>query len=290
MQDVDGGPYVLILNEEGIASRGGEQVPEIVRLRHPKFNDGRLFLFSPDRSTVMELMEFSDVRRSLFINQTIKSDCKMFLSTKVDPLFLILPYLRKSARCSPLDQTLDDQEFPNIQRVVNCVTPFEILQISDRRGDESLNAYIYNEEKTMEWLKKKIERVATVLKEKHVHVNSKNAASANFVKAISAQDSSESYLRYAIGIISEYLEECVTESITKFMNVPDEKEPEPKRKSSNVENEDPQVKKMKLEVEIETAVPVISKQEKKLTISAKEKARAKAASGSKSITSFFKKK
>lgn len=33
--------------------------------------------------------------RSWFIEDTVKSEGKMYLSTPIDPIFLVLPYLRK---------------------------------------------------------------------------------------------------------------------------------------------------------------------------------------------------
>lgn len=53
--------------------------------------------------------------------------------------------------------------------------------VADRKGDESLQAFKYNEEKTLNWLKKKVERVAEVLKQKSIHV-SQGAISATYVK------------------------------------------------------------------------------------------------------------
>jgi ribonuclease H2 subunit B len=49
-------------------------------------------------------------------------------------------------------------------------------------GDEDLNAYKYNEEKTLSWLQRKTERVAEVLKQKGIHVSG-GAVSATFVKS-----------------------------------------------------------------------------------------------------------
>lgn len=49
-------------------------------------------------------------------------------------------------------------------------------------GDADLNAWQYNEEKTMRWLMKKTEKVAQVLKEKNIHVGGA-AVSNNFVKS-----------------------------------------------------------------------------------------------------------
>jgi len=49
-------------------------------------------------------------------------------------------------------------------------------------GDEELNAYRYNEEKTLSWLQRRAERVAETLKQRGVHVSG-GSISANFVRS-----------------------------------------------------------------------------------------------------------
>lgn len=43
-----------------------------------------------------------------------------------------------------------------------------------------MKAYKYNEEKTLSWLEQRVRRVATVLKDKNIHVRS-GAVSATFI-------------------------------------------------------------------------------------------------------------
>lgn len=38
---------------------------------------------------------FDENKRSWFIDDNVKSDGKLHLSTPIDPIFLVLPYLRK---------------------------------------------------------------------------------------------------------------------------------------------------------------------------------------------------
>lgn len=61
-------------------------------------------------------------------------------------------------------------------------------------GDEDLMAYKYNEEKTLNWLQRKVERVAEVLKQKGINVTTGSAVSNMFVKSGKTQsDSSGKY-------------------------------------------------------------------------------------------------
>lgn len=164
------------------------------------------------------------------------------------------------------------------------------------QGDEELNAFKYNEEKTLSWLKKKTERVAEILKQKNIHVTSGGAISATFVKSSRNETSdSESYLRYAHGIVSEYLMNDLSQKLLRYLNLPEEPQSQNlKRKSGS--SPFPESKKAKLEDENKPSTPNVldlskpdSKAPKGTGQSAKEKARSKAATGSKTISSFFKK-
>ncbi|KAF7269351.1 ribonuclease H2 subunit B [Rhynchophorus ferrugineus] len=273
----------------------GSGTPDIVTLRHPNTGESAVFLFSPANNSVQEVLTFSDGKRSWFIDESVKSDGKMQLSTPIDPIFLVLPYLRKycTTHALPLDQLLRDEEFPETERLLKSSGLSYLGMIADRKGDEELNAYKYNEEKTLNWLKKKTERVAEILKQKNIHINTSVAISANYVKSNKNDADNESYLRYAHGIVSEYLMDDLSQKLLKFLNLPEESSPQNlKRKSTSTP---PEAKKSKIDDEnkgTSSNVLDLSKPEikpKPLTMSAKDKARAKAASGSKSISSFFKK-
>lgn len=289
---------------EGFAGTG---TPDIVQLRHPQSGATALFLFSPGDGMVQEVLTFSENRRSWFIEESVKSDGKMHLSTPIDPIFLVLPYLRKTNQAMPLDQLLKDEEFPETERLLRSTGLKHLNQVADRKGDEDLNAYKYNEEKTLSWLQRKTERVAEVLKQKGIHVSG-GAVSATFVKSGKSDPAdSESYLRYAHGIVSEYLTEDLSIKLLKYLGLPEEKPSEShgKRKLSvaqyggNSNTGTPPCappgelfKRAKQEDLANGGVLDLTKPEKaaKPSITAKDKGRTKAASGSKNISTFFKKK
>lgn len=282
--------WMFIMKEFEIDGTDDTKKTEFVKLRHPRTDTACLFLFSPDNKIIQEVFSFSDKPRSFFIDNQVKSDGKIFISTPVDPLFLALPYLKKYDRCSPLDHIITDNEFPETERLLDCAGLKYIQCIADRKGDESLNAYIYNEEKTLKWLEKKVKRVASALQDQGMHVSSNNAISANFVVIQEKKEDSNEYLRYAMGMVSNYLPDSLTSLLETHLNLPP-LESEKKRKSNTVENGVvTNNKKQKLEEEPQNGFSPTPAKEKKATPSAKAKAMAKAASGTKSITNFFKKK
>lgn len=139
-------------------------------------------------------------------------------------------------------------------------------------------------------MKKKTERVADILKQKNINVGG-GAVSATFIKAKNESFDTEAYLKYAHGIVSEYLMEDLSLKLLKYLNLPEEINL--KRKSMSNQTQ-PDAKKPKIEDENKSStsnVLDLSKPEPKpkTSLSSKDKARLKAATSSKSITSFFKK-
>lgn len=89
----------------------------------------------------------------------------------------------------PLDQCLHDEDYPETVRLVKCQN-LKLSLVADRKGDESLQAFKYNEDKTLSWLRKKVEKVAEMIKQKGIHV-SQGALSANFVKSSKSESGTD---------------------------------------------------------------------------------------------------
>ncbi|XP_057327799.1 ribonuclease H2 subunit B [Microplitis mediator] len=285
--------WVFLMKGEGLEGSDGN-IPDVVKLRHPASSQPAMFLFSPGDLTVQEVLTIDENKRSWFVDDNVKSDGKMHLSTPIDPIFLVLPYLRKSQYAVPLDQLLRDDDYPETERLARCQN-LKLSLVADRRGDESLQAYKYNEEKTLIWLQKKVERVAEILRQKGIYV-SPGAVSANYVKSSKYEPASDTeYLRYAHGIVSEYLTEDLSKKLAQFLNLPEEIENNPKRKLSSPkdvsDNKRPKSEPAETENPPKMRALDLTKPEKVTKQpTKKELARQKAAAGSKNISSFFKKK
>lgn len=106
----------------------------------------------------------------------------------------------------------------------------------------------------------------------------------------------EFYLKYACGIVSEYLPEDIAEKLEKqFDFKPDLMESVGKKRKSEIDNHNPS-KKVKSEPlnesfeHMQSLNQSLNEVKKEKALTAKEKARQKAASGTKTISSFFTKK
>lgn len=257
-----------------------------------------MYIIQKETKKVFEIIQFDQPHRSWFINETVCSNGKIYLTTLVDGLFLFLPFLQKncSKHASLFEQAIRDDEYPETFRLLEIVKPEQISMIADQKGSDDLIAFKYNEEKTLNWLEKKTRILANYFKEINMYVG-QGAVSASFVKSEKLETTTDdlSAVRYAHGIISDYISLELSEKLAKHLNIPDESETSKKRKSL-AELEKPNVKKNKLNSDVKSEIMEESfdenvpmkKVEKKVTI--KDKALAKAAGGTRSISSFFTKK
>lgn len=259
-----------------------------------------MYIIQKETKKVFEIMQFCQPHRSWFINETVCSNGKIYLTTLIDGLFLFLPLLQK--KCSKhallFEQAMMDDEFPETSRLLDIVKPEQIAMIADQKGTDDLMAFKYNEEKTLNWLEKKTRILAKYFKEINLYVG-QGAVSATFVKSEKLKTNTDelSAVRYAHGIISDYISLELSEKLAKQLELPDETTEASKKRKSLAELEKPNVKKNKLNSDVKSEimeesfdenVPMKKVVEKKVTV--KDKALAKAAGGTRSISSFFTKK
>ncbi|XP_022107024.1 ribonuclease H2 subunit B-like [Acanthaster planci] len=244
----DQSQWVFLAPESVVSdSNSEEQDVAFVKLKHPKTDKAAMFLFSSDDSTVHELQSFKEKHRSWFINDTVQEDGSLMMATVIDPLFLILPYLEKAdsrGKYMTLDQILDDVDYPQCHRLVRCSGVSDLHCISSVRGASDVQAYRFDRDKTLDWLKAKTERLAGKLEEKEVHVTS-GAHAATFVRSSKGNNATkEDYLRYAASMISDYVTSDLSKQLFGHLGikeVTDKKTAEPDTPSS-----EPPAKKARL--------------------------------------------
>ncbi|CAK1600077.1 unnamed protein product [Parnassius mnemosyne] len=267
----------------------------IITLPHPAHGHLSKYCLDYLNKKLYEVVSFSEPYRSWFMGDYVKCDGSILMITPVNPLFLVLPRLREQCnnRAVPLEDLLSEKGF---DKIVHFVT--NMNNIGDLKGPVDINAYKYNEEKTLNWLKERIHKLAKVLKEKNIHVMP-GAVSATFVASNITKEGidDEFYLKYAHGIVSEYLQDDLVQKLEEQFNFkPEIIESVGKKRKSEVEcaNSNKKIKSEPcLDNEIDIKVSPASTGAtdlKKKPMSAKEKARQRAASGTKTISAFFTKK
>jgi len=285
---------VMIVPEEALAEASNENV-KIIKLRHPKTDKGAAFLVNPSNNKIFELFSFEEEHRSWFIGSKVVSDGRIFLTTPVNPVFLALPYLAKAEKLVPLDQMLEDSEFPLAEEILVAALGEKLEAIADRKGDKDLNVWKYNEEKAMVWLVSKVKCLGKMLEKEGIDVT--GGATSNIYRHSEATAAgSVEYLKYGLGVVQEYLSQEVATKLEEKLALPEEEkvkvEKGNKRMSLDQGSDTPNKKKMKMggAGPTEDYSKSAKKVEVKEELSAKAKALATSAKGTKSIMSFFTKK
>ncbi|NXI36085.1 RNH2B Ribonuclease, partial [Galbula dea] len=252
--------------------------------------EASLYLFNSGAQQLFEVKAFHEKCRSWFIGQTVQQDGRLLFVTPMDPLFLILYYLIKAdkerqGKFQPLDQVVLDSEYPSCLLLLKCAEVKQYIHhITEEKEIGSQKFYRYSQEKTLTWLKKKVNQTVKALKSNNITVGERVYA-ATFVSSKQIKDTEEDYVRYAHGLISEYIPEDLSKELLKYLGLPELKSsaPEPplkKRKLSDVP----------VEAEDYTKCNSSNLKTKKANskMSAAQKALAKVdKSGMKSISAFF---
>ncbi|KAK6633233.1 hypothetical protein RUM44_003834 [Polyplax serrata] len=262
---------------------------DIVHLRHPRSGLPSMYLFTCNDSLIYEVFAFSE-NRSWFVNDSVRENGKLYVSTPLDPLFLILPYLKKSKeelKVLPAEDLIIDEKYPETCRLLKSSGFLNLHLLADRKGPEDLNAWMYNEEKVLNWLSKKTEKVANVLQEKQN--KQETSSKLQFGKIIEKESHTgkDLFMEMAYNIISEYLTDDLSLKLQTTLGLsvePTEKTPAGKRKSTYVADaEDGKKFKPDEELELKTE-SCVSK-----TLKSKKNTKTQVPIGTRSIMSFFKK-
>ncbi|CAJ0968209.1 unnamed protein product [Ranitomeya imitator] len=171
---------------------------------------GTMFLFINSGQQVCEVKAFQEEFRSWFIGQTVQEDGRLLYATPVDPLYLVLYYLIKAdkeqGKFQPAEQIVVDEEFPSCNMLLQCTQVAQSLHhVTEEKEIGSKKFYRYSKEKTLSWLKKKVDQTVKVLKASDVCVGG-SVQSASYIRIKQESDiKEEDYMRYAHGLISEYI-------------------------------------------------------------------------------------
>ncbi|XP_063695646.1 ribonuclease H2 subunit B [Culicoides brevitarsis] len=260
---------------------------ESLTLRHPGTAKPAQFLLSDNK--LYEIMTFNEKNRSWFIDDSVASNGLIYMPMPFDPLYIAISYLMNcdSKKVEPLDYVLVDEEFPETKKLMSLIDMKALSKVAEQVGPEDLNAFKYNEEKVLEWLKKKCLIVVEALKKSNVRTG-QNVTSQTFVNVTDTVDEN-SYLSTAHGIVSEYITSDLSTKLATFMNIQlESKSNNGTKRKSLVDLENSINKKSRLEEDIKLEKIPETKDDKKAK--QKNEKLAKAATGSKNIMSFFTKK
>ncbi|XP_053236805.1 ribonuclease H2 subunit B isoform X1 [Podarcis raffonei] len=287
-----GGQWVIVAPESAtnLPKKPGSE-PLFTKLRNPSTGQAALYLFGSDGRQVFEVKAFHEEYRSWFIGEAVQHDGRLLFATPVDPLFLLLFYLTKAekeqGKFQPLDQFLVDEEFSSCAVLLNCKNVSQsVHHLVDEKEIGGRKFYKYSEEKTLKWLKKKVDQTVKVLKDNDIPVGGK-VQSATFISGKRNTDATEEdYIRYAHGLITEYISEELSTALAQYLRLPQIASPPAEPASKKRKLSDAPVEAEEDYTKFNTSDLKSKKANSKM--SAAQKALAKVdKSGMKTMSSFF---
>lgn len=128
-----------------VAGSATDSKSDIVTLTNPKSRKPIKYMLKA--GSVFELQRATPkVPTSWIIDQNICSDGSLLVATRVDPLFLVLPYLEKGAgRFQQLPQLLVDESAPHARELKNCKN-LDLKHICDLNGSSFTTVLFCNYE------------------------------------------------------------------------------------------------------------------------------------------------
>uniref|UniRef100_A0A8C0QIB4 Ribonuclease H2 subunit B n=1 Tax=Canis lupus familiaris TaxID=9615 RepID=A0A8C0QIB4_CANLF len=155
-----------------------------VKLVNPCSGEGTIYLFDLCLQQLFEIKVFKEKHHSWFIDQSVQSGGLLHFATPMDPLFLLLHYLRKAdkeGKFQPLDQVVLDDTFPNCILLLRLPDLEKLLQhVTEEKEVDKKKYYKYSKEKTIKWLGKKVQQTVSALKTNNVNVSARVQATAFF--------------------------------------------------------------------------------------------------------------
>uniref|UniRef100_A0A8I5U9D9 Ribonuclease H2 subunit B n=1 Tax=Pongo abelii TaxID=9601 RepID=A0A8I5U9D9_PONAB len=199
-----------------------------VKLVNPCSGEGAIYLFNMCLQQLFEVKVFKEKHHSWFINQSVQSGGLLHFATPVDPLFLLLHYLIKAdkeGKFQPLDQVVVDNVFPNCILLLKLPGLEKLLHhVTEEKGNPEIDNkkyYKYSKEKTLKWLEKKVNQTVAALKTNNVNVSSRVQSTAFFSGDQVSTDKEEDYIRYAHGLISDYIPKELSDDLSKYLKLPE---------------------------------------------------------------------
>uniref|UniRef100_A0A8P0SWC1 Ribonuclease H2 subunit B n=1 Tax=Canis lupus familiaris TaxID=9615 RepID=A0A8P0SWC1_CANLF len=261
-----------------------------VKLVNPCSGEGTIYLFDLCLQQLFEIKVFKEKHHSWFIDQSVQSGGLLHFATPMDPLFLLLHYLRKAdkeGKFQPLDQVVLDDTFPNCILLLRLPDLEKLLQhVTEEKEVDKKKYYKYSKEKTIKWLGKKVQQTVSALKTNNVNVSARVQATAFFSGDPFSSDKEEDYVCYAHGLISDYIPKELSDDLAKYLKLPEPSVPLPSPPSKKVKVSDEPIEAKEDYTKFNRKDLKTEKKNSKMT--AAQKALAKVdKSGMKSIDSFF---
>jgi ribonuclease H2 subunit B len=126
-------------------------------LPHPSTQSGCYFLFTG--STLLQVHQFNN--GSFTFNDNIIQDGSVYHCTKYDPIFILISHLAvKTPHFLTIDNILSSTQYPHLDNLQALKGISELLAcVCDTNSVDNETYYRVNQEKIINWLKRKVEHM-----------------------------------------------------------------------------------------------------------------------------------
>ncbi|CAN7118907.1 unnamed protein product [Brassica rapa subsp. narinosa] len=158
---------VLIASDSGC---GGNKPGELLTLRHPKSENGTCYIFSNEM--LQEIQWFKQSYGSWFLGDYISQDGSLYMTTPVDPVFILLPIFDEArmkkgedpGKFRQLDEILFVEGYPEYQHLLPLAEKsMQIVCQTQEVG--SMKFYRLDNSKVLAWLTCKVSCLKKTLPE-----------------------------------------------------------------------------------------------------------------------------
>jgi len=164
-------------------------------------------------SELLEIQCAKNIPSSYFINQRVKNDGSLFITTPIDPLYVLLPRLDQVRNKKEdegngvfVDKTqiFFSEEHPNLKFIEKCKN-CNLGLICDVQGEEPDIYYRLNDTKVIEWLKRKIDQIGEEVAKMPGMMQFIRSQTAKYKSRKDEKLSSNHLLSLSLGFLSEYI-------------------------------------------------------------------------------------
>lgn len=147
-------PRILVAPDPGTDGNG---LGQMISLRHPKSGNATQYLFV--NGMLQELQWFKNLYGSWFLGDYITEDGRMYLSTPIDPVFIMLPIFEEArmkkgddlGRFRQLDEILFIDGYPGYMQLMSVVENC-MLVVSEVKEIGSSKFFRLDDSKVLRWL------------------------------------------------------------------------------------------------------------------------------------------
>ncbi|CAL0305673.1 unnamed protein product [Lupinus luteus] len=185
---------VLIAPDPGTS---GDSLGSTITLRHPKSGNPTQYLFV--NGVLQEFQWFKNLYGSWFLGDHVSEDGRLYLSTPVDPVFIMLPTFEKArmkkgddpGKFRQLDEILFIDGYPGYQQLTSIVEN-HMQVVCEVKEMGSLKFFRLDDSKVLRWLCYKVCQLKQTL--------------SKLDKNYAAQEEKDTLVD-AVSILGEYLKE-----------------------------------------------------------------------------------